>query len=117
MHRAVVRVWSPPFPKDLNAVIDLTGAFGGGATAFVFPCIAYMNCWRPKEAGEDAPYTVYTAVVSRALPSKAVVSRAPHHRVLWARVLLDYVDYVDCVDYVGVRSASAGWGARAAMRT
>mmetsp|Transcript_3255 Transcript_3255/g.7974 ORF Transcript_3255/g.7974 Transcript_3255/m.7974 type:complete len:510 (-) Transcript_3255:165-1694(-) len=29
------------FVSDLNAVIDLTGAVGGGVTAFVLPCIAY----------------------------------------------------------------------------
>jgi hypothetical protein len=32
------------FVKDLNAVIDFAGALGGGATAFLFPPMAYMNC-------------------------------------------------------------------------
>lgn len=32
------------FVKDLDAVIDLAGAFGGGTTAFVLPPLAYMHC-------------------------------------------------------------------------
>ena len=29
--------------EDLNAVIDLAGAFGGGATAFILPVLAYTS--------------------------------------------------------------------------
>eukprot|EP00035_Acanthoeca_spectabilis_P035908 m.36780 g.36780 ORF g.36780 m.36780 type:complete len:499 (+) comp7613_c0_seq1:184-1680(+) len=37
------------FVSDLDAVIDLTGAVGGGATAFILPCVAYVYC-APQDA-------------------------------------------------------------------
>ena len=38
------------FVEDLNAVIDLAGAFGGGTTAFVLPPLAYMHCMDKSES-------------------------------------------------------------------
>eukprot|EP00038_Savillea_parva_P010771 m.192665 g.192665 ORF g.192665 m.192665 type:complete len:512 (-) comp18715_c0_seq1:58-1593(-) len=47
MLSATVIVWSSVaiafFVGDIDAVIDLTGAVGGGVTAFVLPCLAYAR--------------------------------------------------------------------------
>eukprot|EP00041_Stephanoeca_diplocostata_P012071 m.201183 g.201183 ORF g.201183 m.201183 type:complete len:602 (-) comp18797_c0_seq3:111-1916(-) len=61
------------FVDDLDFVIDLTGAFGGGFTAFVLPCVAYANLDGARLAGGIGPGAIVEGAVVEDTDYKRLV--------------------------------------------